>query len=135
MQAVEGEAEHRRHRPADEEVNEKTALLSRHTHPPRAAYDGEDDEPSVLFMDVSEEQRRAYRYRGVYLAVALVQSAWISGTVYGWPAFLLMLRAEHIYSDRCGTDPLVDHHGQGLPPSANATTPGDKIEVFYLRYP
>lgn len=65
-------------------------------------------------------QQRAFRRRGLYLGLALFQSMWISGTVYGWPAFLLMLRAEHVYADRCVTN--------GAPP------PQRGVEVFIFKY-
>ncbi|ELR21409.1 uncharacterized protein ACA1_183430 [Acanthamoeba castellanii str. Neff] len=87
--------------------------------------DEEEEKMALLGPRYSDKQLRMFERRGLYLGVALFQSIWISGTVYGWPAFLLMLRAEHLYANRCGTDELIEHH----PPSqGNNTTIEEGIE-------
>ncbi len=87
--------------------------------------DEEEEKMALLGPRYSDKQLRMFERRGLYLGVALFQSIWISGTVYGWPAFLLMLRAEHLYANRCGTDELIEH-----PPSqGNGTTIEEGIEV------
>jgi hypothetical protein len=90
----------------------------------------EDDSEKVALLGprYSDKQMRAFERRGFYLGIALFQSVWISGTIYGWPAFLLMLRAEHVYSNRCGTDEHIEHPGH------NATMPVAVVEVRFIYY-
>jgi hypothetical protein len=81
----------------------------------------------------SPSTRGDHTSRWRLLVLAMCQSIWVSGVIYGWPSLVLILRSENLYTGSCASTPS-SHTQERLffPPLSSSSSSYEHIYSFSL---